>query len=113
MKEVNACGQSINENLARAAIVGTGKKLEIVAMHPLQLMMIANLFEKVAVPRVIPSKFLEEIEAVRKFEKEYEPSKFLGMDIVQDPSIQETSIEFRKKDGEIIARIVCLATPAG
>lgn len=113
MKEISATGLAINPELVRSAIIGTGKKPEIVRMHPAQLAGIAMLFEVVSLVNVKELKSLEDIEAIKKLANEYHPSTFMGMKIVQDASMRSDQMEFVDAAGEMIGKIYSLSVPLG
>lgn len=83
-------------------------------MHTAQVAALASLFEIVAIESVQITELtnLEDIESVLQLAKKYQPSSFMGMEIVQDDGMPMDVIEFRDTDG-VIGKIVALAIPIG
>jgi len=111
MKEVFACGVMLNENLARAAVIGTGMQPEKAIMTNVQLASVCQLFETVAVESV-PAN-LEDIEAVKRLARQYVPVTFLGMKVVIDETMPIDRVDFRNTEGELVGRISGLAIAFG
>lgn len=113
MRIVNAFASCITPEIARSAIIGTGKKPACVIMHPAQVAAIAMLYEAVAVESVKELKSLEDIDAVRHLAKEYQPSTFLGIPIGQDEQCSLSEIAFSDEAGDVFSVITNLAIPLG
>src|SRR5690348_11049942 len=110
MKTINASCSCLTEHIARVALRHSTVRPASVSMPPEQLVSTSLLFKAVAIQSVTK---LEDIPAIEKLAKEYQPTTLMGIPIVVDESMPSDRVELRDSKGEILVRIEALAIPIG
>ena len=97
--KINGAGNKISRAMSMYVTAKVGESGAKIHMHPIQFSHVCELYGTVSL--------LSDKDTVKK---EYPPTTFCGLDIVQDAEMPADVVQWRDKAGALLAKITGLAT---